>query len=81
MIELTEQQIESLARGAEQPPQVVNPRTQERFVLLRTDDYERIKEEYADSPWTRDEIEALNWARIERDGEAMEEYDRLPEKP
>jgi hypothetical protein len=39
MIDLTEEQAEALTR-AEQPPLVVNPRTQEEFVLVRKDRFE-----------------------------------------
>ena len=80
MIELTEQQSTALEQNEDQPLQVVNPRTQERFVLLRTVEYERLKVEYDDSPWTRDEIEALAWDTIERSDEDFEEYDHIPEK-
>ena len=80
MIELTDQQSTALEQNEDQPLQVVNPRTQERFVLLRTVEYERLKDEYDDSPWTRDEIEALAWDSISRDGEDFEEYDCIPEK-
>lgn len=60
MIELTEQQMQALADPQADPPRVVNPRTQETFALVRPDEYERLKqEEYDDSPWTREELEAL----------------------
>jgi hypothetical protein len=39
MIQLTEEQVEALGR-AEQPPLVVNPRTQEEFVLVPRDRFE-----------------------------------------
>ena len=39
----------------------MNPRTKETLVLLRVDDYERLTEDYDDSPWTREELEALAW--------------------
>lgn len=42
MIELTEGQAEALPR-AEQPPLVVDPRTQEEFVLVRRDRYEAMQ--------------------------------------
>jgi hypothetical protein len=62
MIELTEQQLRALETSDATPPRVVNPRTQETFVLLRVDEYERLKEEkYDDSPWTREELQALAW--------------------
>jgi len=70
MIELTEQQVQMLAHAEPTPPRVVNPRTQETFVLLPVDEYERLKEEeYDDSPWTRGELAlhySRNWARSQR---------------
>src|SRR5262250_328853 len=83
MIELTEQQVEALEHAGATPPRVVNPRTKETFVLLRVDEYERLKEdEYDDSPWTRDELHALAWEAGKHAGwEDMDEYDDLPEKP
>jgi alpha-D-ribose 1-methylphosphonate 5-phosphate C-P lyase len=83
MIELTEQQIQALERPDATPLRVVNPRTQETFVLLRVEDYERLKvDDYDDSPWTREELEALTWEAGKGLGwEDMDEYDRLPEKP
>lgn len=80
MIELTEQQIADMDRTSEQPLQLVNPRTNERFVLFRTEEYDRLKEAYDDSPRTRDELQAVAWERIERSGESFDEYDSLPEK-
>jgi PHD/YefM family antitoxin component YafN of YafNO toxin-antitoxin module len=80
MIELTEQQVEALGRSETTPPRVVNPRTHETFVLLRAEEYERLKEEeYDDSPWTREELQALAWEVAGRTG--WEEYDDAPEKP
>jgi hypothetical protein len=80
MIELTEQQAQALEHPDASPPRVVNPWTKETFVLLRTDEYERLKEEaYDDSPWTREELQALAWERIKR--EDWDEYDDLPGKP
>jgi hypothetical protein len=42
MIELTEEQAEALTR-AEQPPLVVNPRTQEEFVLVSRERFEAMQ--------------------------------------
>src|SRR5262245_36629215 len=79
MIELTEQQAQALENAEATPPRVVNPRTKETFVLLRVEEYERLKEqEYYDSSWTREELEALAWEAGERTG--WEEYDDAPEK-
>jgi hypothetical protein len=80
MIELTEQQVRSLENPDSTPPRLVNPRTKETYVLLRVDEYKRLKEqEYDDSPWTRDELQALAWERVKH--EDWDEYDELPEKP
>ena len=80
MIELTEQQVQALENHEATPPRVVNPRTKETFVLLRVDEYEHLKEEeYDDSPWTREELQAMAWEVAERTG--WDEYDEVPEKP
>ena len=80
MIELTEQQVQALENPEATPPRVMNPRTGETFVLLRADEYERLKEEeYDDSPWTRDELEAAAWEIAEKTG--WEEYDDASEEP
>ena len=80
VIELTDQQAQALESTDSTPPRVTNPRTQETFVLLRVDDYERLTQlDYDDSPWTREELEALAWKRVKH--ENWEEYDDLPEKP
>ena len=80
MIELTEQLLQAMDNPEAMPLRLVNPRTKEIFVLLRVDEYERLKEdEYDDSPWTREELEALPWERVKH--EDWDEYDDLPEKP
>jgi hypothetical protein len=79
MIEMTEQQMQSLENPDAVPPRIVNPRTNETFVLIRVEEYERLKEEYDDSPWTREELQALAWERVKH--EDWDEYDDPPEKP
>jgi hypothetical protein len=81
MIELTEEQMRALERADSTPPRVVNPQTQEMYVLLRVEQYERLKEEeYDDSPWTSEERHALAWEAGKHAGwEDMDEYDDLPE--
>jgi len=80
MIELTEQQVQALENPEATPPRIVNPRTNETFVLLRIDEYERLKEdEYDDSPWTREELQAMAWEVAERTG--WDEYDDVPKNP
>jgi len=82
MIELTEQQMQALEDPEATPPRIVNPRTKETFVLLRVDEYERLREQdYDDSSWTRDELQALAWEAGKQAGwEDMDVYDN-PEKP
>jgi alpha-D-ribose 1-methylphosphonate 5-phosphate C-P lyase len=82
MIELTEQQIQGLEKADATPLRIVNPRTNETFVLLRLDEYTRLNEDaYDDSPWTREEIEALAWKAGEQtDWEELAESDDAPEK-
>ncbi len=77
MIELTEQQMQALEDPGAGPLRVVNPRTNETFILLRVDEYERLKEnEYDDSPWTSEERHALAWEAGKHAGwEDMDEYD------
>lgn len=80
VIERTDQQVESLGHSEAAPPRVVNTRMKEVFILLRVDEYERLKAgEYDDSPWTREELQAQAWAVAERAG--WEEYDGPPGKP
>ena len=79
MIELTEQQLQALELPTSGLPRIVNPRTKETFVLVRVEEYERLKDEsYDDSPWTRQELEALAWETVK--DEDWSEYDHLPEK-
>jgi PHD/YefM family antitoxin component YafN of YafNO toxin-antitoxin module len=76
VVELTEEQLQAMANPDATPPRLVNPRTNETFVLLRADEYERLKEAgYDDSPWTRQELEALAWERADRAGWDLDESD------
>jgi hypothetical protein len=42
-IELTAKQQQALEEGQEFPPQVINPRTKETYVLLHSELYERVR--------------------------------------
>ena len=80
MIELTEQQLEAPEHAKASPARVMNPQTKETFVLLRVDEYERLKnEEYDDSPLTQEELQAL--ARDVATGTDWEEYDDNTSEP
>ena len=83
MIELTEQQSQALKESETTSLPVVNPRTGETFVLLRLDEYERLKhDEYDDSPWTREELQALAWEAGKHAGWTdMDEYDDFSDEP
>lgn len=78
MIELTEAQLRALQNPDGAPMRLVNPQTNEAFVLLSVTEYERLKNhEYDDSPWTRQELEAAAWEVGDRTG--WEEYDDIAE--
>lgn len=80
MIELTEKQAQALTAAGSSPLRVMNPRTQETYVLLPQAEYDRLKQEaYDDSPWTRPDLEAVAWETAQH--EAWEEYDDPREKP
>jgi len=83
MIELTAQQVKELESPNTSPPRVVNPRTNETFVLLPLEEYKQLKEEqYDDSPWTREELQSLAWeAGMSAGWEEMDEYDDASENP
>jgi hypothetical protein len=83
MIELTEQQLRALEDSETTSLRLVSPRTGETFVLLRFEEYERLRHnEYDDSPWTREELQSLAWEAGKQAGwEDMDEYDDFPEKP
>jgi hypothetical protein len=78
MIELTEEQVRELSKPHSSPPQLLNPRTKEAFVLLRIDEYKQLTTaQYDDSPWTRDELQAVAAATAERAGWETEADDDL----
>jgi hypothetical protein len=80
MIELTEEQRRELDRPE---PQARDPQTNETYVLIRADVYERLKEMMYDaSPWTDEEMELLAWETGKRAGwEDMDEYDHYGKNP
>lgn len=60
----------------------MNPRTREAFVLLPVDEYKRLTADaYDDSPWTREELQALAWQTANRAGWDGEDDNDAPEKP
>ncbi len=60
MIELTEELRQALYEQPGEPLCLIDPLTQETFVLLRAADYARLKEEEYDSgPWTDEEMDLL----------------------
>lgn len=84
MIELTEQQVDALESTARPPLCLLNPRTNESYVLLPVGEYERLtkRDEYDDTPWTKEELQALAWKAGQRVGwQDMDEYDEAPDRP
>ncbi len=77
MIELTDQQQQALTVQAETPPRIFNPRTNERFVLVREDIYETAREILETDRLTEDERRAIIqgvWKRAGWDDPAMDDY-------
>jgi hypothetical protein len=58
MIELTELQRSALNEQPNQPLDIIDPKTQRRFVLIRRDLYDSLRE-YDDSTWTDEEMDLL----------------------
>jgi hypothetical protein len=79
MIVLTEEQLQQLS---EPETAAIDPRTSQEYVVVRKENYERMKELlYDDSPWTDEEMDALAWEAGKHAGwEHMTEYD-TPEVP
>jgi hypothetical protein len=61
MIQLTTEQLQALDRPQEPPPRVIDPRTQQTFVLLPLEDYQRLVDDdvHDGSPWTDEERDML----------------------
>ncbi|HVC93808.1 MAG TPA: hypothetical protein VND64_08960 [Pirellulales bacterium] len=75
MIELSADQGKALDAEAEVPPRVVDPRTKRVYVLLGTDQYERLKSVLDPGPITEDErrvIVAGVWKRANWDDPRMD---------
>jgi hypothetical protein len=83
MIELTEQQANALETTEQVPLRLINPHTKEAYILLPVREYERLKaDEYDDTPWTKDELQALAWEAGKNMGwDDVDDYDDAPEKP
>ena len=82
MIELGEDQRRQLENG--QAVDVTDLQTAQRYVVLRKDVYERVRQLlYDDSEWTADELR-LQLARSARDNgwdePGMDDYDRYDEE-
>lgn len=60
MIELTQDQTSAIARSEEEPPTLIDPKTQTTYVLVPKEEYERLKSlDYDASPWTDEERDLL----------------------
>jgi hypothetical protein len=58
MVELSAEQRQALVQHQRGPVRLVDPHTNEAFVLLRADEYERLLA-YDASPWTDEEMDLL----------------------
>jgi hypothetical protein len=58
MIGLTEQQREALKQHPGEPLRLVDPVTQQTFVLIAADRYHQLLD-YDESPWTDEELDRL----------------------
>ena len=68
MIQLTQEQRQELSAPE---PVAIDPESQEVYVLIRKDVYDRIKRlDYDDSPWTDEEMDLL----AEEAGEMVDRY-------
>ena len=84
MIVLSEQQVRELKNGAQQPIAVVNPESNEEFVLVRREVYDKLRalldEEFNSEDGLRAQLEsaaAAGW-----DDPALDIYNDLePNKP
>ncbi len=63
MIQLTQEQVYAMGKPEPTPPHVINPQTQEVFVLVPVAEYERLidVDEPDYSPWTDEERDLLRW--------------------
>lgn len=81
MIELTEEMRKAVREQNGTPIRLVDPATQEMYVLLRSEEYERLTDD-DDSSWTDEEREMLRAEAVEALGsDGMEAYadDDLPD--
>jgi hypothetical protein len=74
MIELTPEQAAALRTPNGKPLRLVDPQTQEMYVLVPLTEYGQLREEYDDSPWTDEEMDSLR-------AEACEMLDSFGKKP
>jgi len=79
MIELTEELRKALQIQTGEPLRLVDPTTKEAFVLLRAEEYDRLKEgEYDATPWTDEEMDLLAAENADSLGwDGMEAYQDL----
>ena len=74
MFELTDEQVRALSCSGVAPLRLFNPQTDERYVLLRAEDYARLAadaDDYDDSPWTAEELHAVSASTAGRAGRRL----------
>jgi hypothetical protein len=73
MIELTEEQRRAVQARSGRPLPMVDPETQQAFVLVRAEDFEKMLD-YDDSPWTDEEMDQL----AAEAGEMLDSFGKQP---
>jgi hypothetical protein len=76
MIQLSDELHRAVIASGGQPLRLVDPQTQEAFVLVRADQFDRLNElAYDASPWTDEEMDLLAAEDADRLGwDGMEAY-------
>jgi hypothetical protein len=80
-LQLTEEQVRAVAAHSHEPVRLIDPNTNESFVLLRGEDYERIRSLLEDDFDIRDTYAAQFASALHAgwDDPAMDDYDNYDE--
>ena len=82
IIELTEDQRKAIQQGGDAIPTVHDASSDVTYVLIPKDLFEKLmQQDYDDSPWTAEEMDALAWEAGKLAGwEEMDEYDNYEKR-
>jgi len=79
-LQLTEEQRQALTGQSGGPVRLCDPQTNQTYVLLKLQDYERIKAFFEDDPLSEEERRVILqgvWKRANWDDPAMDDYAAL----